>query len=497
MEWTRTRRYLPYQDWPKNYLKKIEDQTKNSEFYPQFHIAPTSGLLNDPNGFSFFNGQWHVFYQTFPFGPVHGLKSWSQAVSDDLIFWKKLGLALLPDSAFDSQGVYSGSAHQINDKLFLMYTGNVRDQIWQRHPYQNGAWLNQSGQITKLKYPLIKQPQHTTDHFRDPQLLEKNGKFYALIGAQDKRTLTGKIAVFTSTNLKDWLDLGYLDFYPDDLGYMIECPSLISVNQKPVLIFCPQGLEHEILPYQNIYPNVYLIGEQADLPKATFTSQNQLALLDQGFDLYASQAFNAPDGQAYLISWLGLPEISYPTDKENWAHCLSLVKRLTIKNNQLYQEPVPAIKKLRQQQVNLVGQAQTTQEKILLKQTANQYELQLTFAANTQGTLYLFRDLAQQTGLKIKFDSGQAAELLVDRTKAGQAFNVADGQIRRIILEPHQPLSLDIFVDHSVCEIFVNHGKSVFSLRVFPQASANAISLVAPEQITYNGSWWKLVKAIF
>nr|AIA94880.1 Glyco_hydro_32N [uncultured Lactobacillus sp.] len=70
---------------------------------------------------------------------------------------------------------------------------------------------------------MINQPQQTTDHFRDPQLIEKNGKYYVLIGSQDKKTLAGRINLFASDNLTDWKDLGYLNFLDDDLGYMIEC----------------------------------------------------------------------------------------------------------------------------------------------------------------------------------------------------------------------------------------------------------------------------------
>ncbi|WP_281164474.1 sucrose-6-phosphate hydrolase [Liquorilactobacillus sicerae] len=497
MQWTRQLRYKPYQAWPTEYLEKIEKQATASTYYPQFHIAPNSGLLNDPNGFSYFNGKWHVFYQAFPFGPVHGLKSWVHLISADLVNWKKLGPALLPDSKYDAQGVYSGSAHQIGDQLFLMYTGNVRDQNWQRHPYQNGAWLDQNNKVTKLSLPLISQPEQTTDHFRDPQLIEKDGKYYVLIGAQDKKSLAGRINVFTSDNLTAWKNLGYLNFSADDLGYMIECPNLVTVDQQPVLIFCPQGLEHEILPYQNIYPNTYLIGSQVDLDSASFTSQSNLALLDYGFDIYASQAFNAPDGQAYLISWLGLPEIEYPTDAENWAHCLSLVKRLTIKNHRLYQQPVANLKKLRQQEHQLTGQASGQVEKTLAAKTTNQYELKLEIPADQQGTLWLFRDSEKAEGLKIKFATGKVAKILIDRSQTGQPFAKDYGQTRQVALNANQPLHLDIFVDHSVCEVFVNQGEAVFSLRVFPSASANKISLAGKQQINYNGSWWNLAKSCF
>lgn len=495
MEWTRKQRYLPYNQWPADYLEKIRQQTATSAYRPRYHTAPTSGLLNDPNGFSFFNGQWHLFYQSFPYGPVHGLKSWVHLVSDDLVTWKDLGPALLPDTPYDAQGVYSGSAHVIGDRLFLMYTGNVRDQSWTRHPYQNGAWMDQDNHITKLKQPLFGQPNHTTDHFRDPQLLEKAGHYYALLGAQNATDQQGKIALFTSDNLTDWQDCGYLNFSKQNLGYMIECPNLIWINQQPVLIFCPQGLDKKLLDYQNIYPNTYLIGQQCDLSQAEFKSNQSLALLDHGFDVYASQAFNAPDGKAYLVSWLGLPDIEYPTDQENWAHCLSLIKQLTLKNGRVYQQPVPAIKKLRQKQSLLRDKVAPAQEKTLVEKPGQQYELQLTLPADIQGSLQLFRDQSQKQGFKINFNTNQAAHLEIDRSQAGQQFALDYGTKRQVELTAHHPLFLDIFVDNSICEIFVNHGEFVFSQRIFPQLqAAKQITLEADQEIIYNGCWWQLAE---
>lgn len=106
--------------------------------------------------------------------------------SPDLVHWQSHGLALAPDTEYDSHGAYSGSARVIDDRLFLMYTGNHRDADWQRTPYQLGAWLDKQNQVTKLDQPLFVNPDHISEHFRDPQLLKYNDKYYAIIGAQEK-----------------------------------------------------------------------------------------------------------------------------------------------------------------------------------------------------------------------------------------------------------------------------------------------------------------------
>ena len=74
MEWTTEKRYQNYDNWDAATLLQLQAQAANSPYQMHYHIRPQSGLLNDPNGFSYYNGEFHVFYQNFPFGPVHGLK---------------------------------------------------------------------------------------------------------------------------------------------------------------------------------------------------------------------------------------------------------------------------------------------------------------------------------------------------------------------------------------------------------------------------------------
>ena len=196
MEWTTERRYRRYEDWTQEERKKIQENIALSPWHVIYHIEPKEGLLNDPNGFSFFNGKWILFYQNFPFGAAHGLKSWVQLESDDLVHFTETGVKILPDTPLDSHGAYSGSAMQFGDQLFLFYTGNVRDDNWVRHPYQIGALMDKDGKVEKIDKVLIDQPADATDHFRDPQIFNFKGQYYAIIGGQD---LEKKLVTFTLT----------------------------------------------------------------------------------------------------------------------------------------------------------------------------------------------------------------------------------------------------------------------------------------------------------
>lgn len=90
-----------------------------------YHLMAEFGWMNDPNGFIHYNGEYHLFYQHYPYEPVWGPMHWGHAVSRDLVNWKYHPVALAPDQEYDKDGCFSGSAAVKDDQLVLLYTGHV------------------------------------------------------------------------------------------------------------------------------------------------------------------------------------------------------------------------------------------------------------------------------------------------------------------------------------------------------------------------------------
>jgi len=485
MIWNRKTRYTPYNEWPTSMLTTLKSEVQASKWRMQHHIQPDSGLLNDPNGFSYFNGQWHLFYQVYPYGPVHGLKSWEHLVSNDLIDWQDEGLAIKPDSKFDSHGAYTGTAIPVEDKLFIMYTGNVRDKEWNRSSYQIGAWMDKDNKITKASKPLIiNAPTGYTTSIRDPYVIKRDGMYYAIIGAQ---TIANKGAalVYSSKDLIQWQFRGPLNIPEADSGYMIECPNLVFIDDQPVLIFCPQGLSQETMKYPNIYPNVYAVGEQLDLEKQTITGLSNPKQLDNGFDVYATEAFNAPDGRALAISWIGLPEIDYPTDSEGWAHCLSLVKELTLKDNHLYQNPVSETQQLRTISHEIEFKKSNTYEIDSLK---GSFEMELTIPANSQ-LEFSVADSQNKGQLNFKLDSTKG-QVKVDRSNTGHSFGQKYGQTRSAQVTANKELKIRLIIDVSVFECYIDNGYSVITGRFFLDDQPSIVQMKS-EASKIDGTIWE------
>ena len=215
-----------------------------------------------------------------------------------------------------------------------------------------------------------------------------------------------------------------------------------------------------------------------------FDTQQPLLNFDDGFDVYATQAFNAPNGEAYAIGWVGLPDLSYPTDKENWANVYTQVRRLEVKYNHLYQHPVESIKELRYNEKKLIDSP------ILTDKTSQQYELKLHIDKNQTSTLFLNADNNLKHGLQINFNTGKDANLIVNRGHLKEAVNPEYGIERSINLPDNQALDLDIFIDGSLAEVFVNDGRHVLTLRFFADKKDQKIAF--SKSTKYAGHLWKM-----
>ena len=90
---------------------------------PVYHFSNPVGWMNDPNGFSDYKGEHHLFFQYYPYATHWDSMHWGHAKSADFIKWEYLPTALAPDQDYDNFGVFSGSAIEDGEKQILIYTG--------------------------------------------------------------------------------------------------------------------------------------------------------------------------------------------------------------------------------------------------------------------------------------------------------------------------------------------------------------------------------------
>ena len=472
-QWTREARYRPLSDIAPEVYQAMKEEVRNSPWRFSYHIQPPTGLLNDPNGFVYHDGTYHLFYQWFPLGPVHGLKYWYHMTSKDLVHWFDEGAALIPNDDADSHGAYSGSGFVKDDAVHVMYTGNKRDKDWVRHPSQIVGHLRSDGRIDKHLPPAIPTvPTGYTEHFRDPKVFQDaSGTWYCIIGAQ-RDDLTGCTVLYHSENAETWTFLGELTTQYRDFGYMWECPDYFEIDDRGILLFSPQGIIPEGDAYQNIFQSGYLIGEPLTLPQLTYQHE-AFAELDFGFDFYAPQTTLAADGRRILVGWMGLPDISYPSDMYNWAHALTLPRELTIKDGRLQQKPVRELTELRKETI-YEQETIITQSTVLAQ--AEIFELEVSDVSLKADRFTLEIRSSHQEATVLSYDAA-TQRFTIDRSRSGVDVPAIDyGTTRTVQLtEPlHQ---LRLFVDRSSIEVFLNDGDATASARIFPKSTSQDIKL--------------------
>lgn len=441
-------------------VKKFEDKVQNDPYRLNYHLMPPVGLLNDPNGLIHYKGVYHVFYQWNPFGTKHGAKLWGHYSSKDMVHWQEEPVALAPSEWYERNGCYSGSSVEVDGKLYLIYTGNVKREDGTRETYQCLA-VSLDGIHFEKHGPIIQLPKGYNAHFRDPKVWKKNDRWYMILGAQtlDEK---GTAVLFTSKDLYYWEEAGRIAGAGmnglADFGYMWECPDLFNLNGKDILMVSPQGLESNGYFYHNLFQSGYFIGT-LDYENSTF-QHGPFTELDRGFDFYAPQSFTDEKGRTILYGWMGITDETeqyHPTISNHWVHALTMPRVLTFQNGKIYQRPVEELKKLRKDKVMYEN----------VKIEGNQIQFDEVKGLSVE----LFLDSVKVETGKFKISFRNEAFLHYDSVQKEislQRRNLKTGSLETRNCKISSLSNLHIFMDHSSLEIFINNGEEVFTVRYFP-----------------------------
>ncbi|EMA66707.1 glycosyl hydrolase family 32 [Halorubrum aidingense JCM 13560] len=456
-------------------LRRLRDRTAESGESgvggrPKYHLTPPANWLNDPNGLIRWNGRYHVFYQYNPAGPFHNTIHWGHAVSDDLVTWRDEPVALTPSpDGPDRDGCWSGCAVDDDGTASLLYTGgDGRDQL----PCL--ATTDDPGLRTWDKYdgnPVIASPPADldvleTDHwraeFRDHNVWRENGRWYHLVGT-GLEDGGGAALLYTSETLTEWTYEGLLLAGGPDAGAVWECPELLDLGDRRLL---------HVSDYENV---VYFLGSFVD---DEFTVESR-GLLDHG-DFYAPQSLD--DGDRTL-TWGWLPEARDVEGQWNagWSGAMSLPRVIEAgPDGGLRQRPAAEVTELRTERIAAatdVALAPGDRRRLDVEGAAIELEIEIALDDAEAVELSVFEtpDRAEHTPIRYEKDG----TLSVDRApSSGDPHAFADTQSMSV--PPYdEPLSLRIFLDRSVIEIYANERHCLTS-RVYPtRDDAVGVSAVA------------------
>ena len=496
-------------------LLKLSDtfNTANTDYYrPSYHFTPAYGWMNDPNGMVYKDGEYHLYYQYNPYGSKWGNMHWGHAVSRDLIHWQHLDPAIARDTLGH---IFSGSS-VVDIHNTAGYGKNAIIALYTSASDKNGqiqcmAYSTDNGRtFTKYESNPVLTPFDGLRDFRDPKVFwYEKGKCWYMIVSADKET-----RFYKSKNLKKW---EYVSAFGNGMGQQpcqYECPDFFQLpvngdpnNMKWVMIM-------------NINPGCLFGGSATEYFVGDFDGKNftcadahEAKWMDYGKDHYATVTFSNTGNRVLAMTWMSNWQYAdlTPFKQNRGANGLPRELKLFELDNKYYiQEGVaPEVMALRKETKEL-GNLTIEKEKDFAgiasgMNGAFEIEADVTADANGIAGIEIYNNKQERTLVYIDMKNRR---IVTDRTESGltdfgkysEPHHIEkkwDKQRKEQSLLPARmvnainyknnfalatwaPLNLcgkdkktfhvDIFVDKSSIELFVDGGRIAMTNLVFPIA---------------------------
>lgn len=415
----------------------------------KLHLKAPDNWVNDPNGFIYYKGYYHLFYQYFPYEPRWGTMHWGHAVSRDLVTWEHKGLALYPTLEEDRNGCFSGSAIEADGKMYLVYTGVRYEVVNPEDPHlclddqfessqlmissEDGfTFDNENGKeviIPALQDPEIGDRTHT----RDPKIW-KGKKGWLLIVGSTVRGKYGEALFYHSTDLHKWQYLNKVSKGPG-CGWMWECPDYFETEGGGVLLVSAMGLTEN---GENEKNHSICFKASFDEESGEMKLSDDYQFLDYGMDLYAPQTALDKEGRRTVIAWVRMPKI---TD-EGWIGMFCSPRVAEIRNGHIYFRLHPDIRRAYSRKISDVSQA-----------SEDGYMARFSLEDGESVDI---------GGYVIKREGSRIA------TDRSAVFPDSEGaHVKSVTPELKEGFQLEVLVDKNLIEVFANDGEYVVSSAVY------------------------------
>lgn len=455
---------------------------------PSFHVCAPVGWINDPNGFSLYQGEYHLFYQYDPYHVTQGLMYWGHSKSKDFIKWEQLPCALAPDSSYDGQGCFSGSAVEHDGKHILMYTGVLDKE------QEDGSRLLRQTQCIAIgdgvNYEkLDSNPVITSDllpegcsreDFRDPKIWIEGEDFYAIIGSRSDNT-GGQIALFKSKDAKNWEYSGIVDESRNEYGKMWECPDFICIDGKQVLLISPTEMLAEGLEFHNGNNTIYILGDY-DLENHKLIRERVTAI-DYGLDFYAPQTLETADGRRIMIAWMQSWDNHITPRHFKWSGLMTVPRELRVKNGILYQNPVRELDNYYQDKVEYEA-VTVNGEKEFVGIQGRQFDMTVEVETGDYEdfTVHLAAD---DKCYSVLHYNPKENTVTFDRTCSGLSKDIIHKR-SMYVKEQGGKIKLRILMDKYSVEVFVNDGEQAMTSLIYTTMEADQIRFLSKGEVKCN-----------
>ena len=482
---------------------RLREQLINDPHRPRYHFLPADGFWNDVNGTLFWKGRYHLFFlarrknenlsaiakekwpSLWEWQPV-----WSHISSRDLVHWR-YHPSFLPSGSPDMpQGLFSGDAVEGADRPTLIYhvpmqgtciaVSNDDDlDEWSPLPenpvvhWKMGNKKN-TAEFDGLSQAEIQEHEAIGDLSEcaifDPCGWKEDETYYALIGNKNYRAgFEGdSTSLFRSNNLTDWEYVG--PFYKSERRWTEEiedcsCPDFFPFGSKHMLLM------HTHQPYTK---SQYYLGTYRN---HRFYPEIHGQLSYRGSMHMAPETLIDGDGRRIYWGWIAdaREREEFSTFPERgWSSIMTLPWHLyPSEDNRLRIKPVDELKILRHDPVHVSATSVAPAEESTIESISSNCMEIKTKVNFEDGAIFGFKLLCSPDGREetvITYD-GPNERFVVDyeRASLSRGLRYPGDELSQIV--PYKSkansMSLDIFVDRSVIEIFVDSEICIVQ-RVYP-----------------------------
>ena len=439
-------------------VKAAIPQAESDPTRPVYHFRPPAQWMNDICGAIYYRGYYHAFYQYNPFsGDIWGEDNslWAHARSKDLVYWEDLPWAVLPMKHQGERRCNSGcvtlDGHGTPTIFYTFVPNRGKRQQWGLKPLDDDLIKWQRVSSTPLMAAGQRGiPAGINGGWSDPFVFKSDGRSFVTFKSCD-----GLVCEAKDKTLTQWEYAGRL------AGVSGECPNFFPLHDKWVLI-------------RSTHPISYVVGD-FDAQTISFKASGSAGTMDYGFGknppqdrswtrgLYGTNAFVDKDGRRILLGW-----ICGFKPKRGWNGCMSLPRVLTLDNEQrLIQSPAPELKKLRATHYAVQALNLNNEEKRLNAIAGDRMEILAEFAAGN----------AEAFGLKVR-QSQDGKQAVTLRYTSGN-LNVAGTDVPVKLVSGR--LTLRVFIDKSVLEVFINKGVTSVTRVDYPGVHDLGVSVFAEQ----------------
>ena len=463
---------------------------------PAYHLTGSMGWINDPNGFSLYKGELHLFYQANQYEKKAGSIHWGHVKTKDLIHWERVPVALAPDMPYDRDGCFSGGAVETPDgKHLIMYTGFVEEKeagiVRQTQCIAVGDGMDYEKHADNPVLAEDGLPEGgSIADFRDPKIWREADRYMAAVVNRDREN-RAVVLIYESPDGLEWKYKGTAAESDRPNGRMWECPDFFAMDGEDCFLYSVQGMDGDVPEEDRAFETILRTGV-FDRESCRFRTE-EVFTVDYGTDFYAPQTVELPDGRRIMTAWMqSWRTANDAPDELDFRGQMIFPRELSLADGVLVQHPARELNAYRRNYTAIKGHDGAGR---FSHEDMNGRCAELDLVIRRRGTakpgrfmIHIAEDFLHRTVIEADLAEGM---ITVDLTDSGNPESMSVRKSFPAEME-NGAVRLKILLDRYSMELFAGGGKAAASFVLYAPQEADGISFEQTGGVSADIDFYRL-----